>query len=83
MKTIAIGEPSAEINALLEQAGEDDVLVRLTDGREFLLSAVDEFDREIALTRQNEKLMAVLEKRARQTQTIPLEEAKRQLGLKD
>lgn len=81
MKTIMITELSAEITALLEQAREDDVLVQLADGREFLVRAIDEFDHEIAQTRQNEKLMAFLEERAKQTHTIPLDEVKRQLGL--
>lgn len=46
-----------------------------------LLSAVDDFDIEIAQTRQNEKLMALLEERARQTHTLPLDEVKRRLGI--
>jgi hypothetical protein len=41
----------------------------------------DEFDQEVARTRQNAKLMALLDERARQTQTLPLDEVKRQLGL--
>jgi hypothetical protein len=81
MKTITITEPSTEIEALLEQAREEDVILRLADGREFLLSAVDDFDREIARTRQNERLMAFLDARAKQPDTIPLDEVKRQLGL--
>jgi hypothetical protein len=83
MKTITITEPSTEIKALLEQAREEDVIVRLADGREFLLSAVDDFDHEIARTRQNERLMAFLDARAKQPRTIPLDEVKRQLGLRD
>lgn len=46
-----------------------------------LLSAVDDFDIEIAQTRQNEKLMALLEERARQTHTLPHDEVKRRLGI--
>jgi hypothetical protein len=83
MKTITITEPSTEIKALLEQAREEDVIVRLADGREFLLSAVDDFDHEIARTRQNERLMVFLDARAQQPRTIPLDEVKRQLGLSD
>jgi hypothetical protein len=81
MKTVTITESSTEIKALLEQAREEDVIVRLEDGREFLLSAVDEFDHEITRTRQNERLMAFLDARAKQPLTIPLDEVKRQLGL--
>jgi hypothetical protein len=81
MKTVTVAAHSYEIQALLEQAREEDLVVRAADGTEFLLSAVDDFDREIALTRQNEKLMALLDERARQTTTVPLDEVKRQLGL--
>ena len=40
---------------------------------------IDDFNREIELTRQNEKLMKFLEKRARQTETVSLAEAKKLL----
>ena len=45
------------------------------------VSVLEDFDLEIARTRQNEKLMAFLEERARQPATIPLEEIERELGL--
>ena len=81
MKTVAVPPQAAEIIALLEQARDDELLVRTADGSEFLLTAIDEFDREIARTRQNAKLMALLDERAKQSKTIPLDEVKRQLGL--
>jgi hypothetical protein len=81
MKTVKIPSQSAEIQALLEQARHEDLIVRSADGSEFMLVAIDDFDQEIALTRKNARLMALLEERARQTQTVPLDEAKRQLGL--
>lgn len=81
MKTITIPTQSAEINALLEQASKEDLLLKTADGNEFVLSAVDDFDLEIARTRQNEELMALLEKRSRQTKTLSLEEVERRLGL--
>lgn len=81
MKIIDVSEASPEVDALLQQARDEDVIVRISDGREFLLAAVHEFDREIALTRKNEKLMALLEARAEQTTTVPLDEVKRELGL--
>ena len=81
MKTVTIKGGSEEIRALLEQARDEDVIVRMDDGSEFLLSAVDDFDHEIVRTRRNEKLMALLDERAGQTRTIPLDEVKRQLGV--
>ncbi len=81
MKTINLSNLTIDLTALLDQANDEDVVVRLADGREFLLSAVDDFDIEVAQTRQNEKLMALLEERARQARTLPLDEVKRRLGL--
>ena len=83
MKTVTIKADSEEIRALLEQARDEDVIVRMDDGSEFLLSVVDDFDHEIARTRRNEKLMALLDERGGQTRTIPLNEVERQLGLGD
>ncbi len=83
MKTITIKGDSEEIRTLLEQARDEDVIVRMEDGSEFMLSAIDDFDLEIARTRRNEKLMALLDERAGQTRTIPLEEVKHQLGFND
>jgi hypothetical protein len=82
VKTVAVPAQAAEVNALLEQARDDPVLVRAADGSEFLLTVVDEFDVEVARTRQSAKLMALLDERAKQTNAIPLEEVKRQLGLR-
>jgi hypothetical protein len=81
MKTIDLPHTSPDVSALLDQARDDDVVLRLPDGSEFLLVAIDDFDDEIARTRKNPKLMAVLEERVRQTATIPLDEVKRRLGL--
>ena len=83
MRTIIIPSQATEIHALLEQARQEDLLVQAADGAEFLVTAVDDFDQEIARTRRNAKLMALLDERARQTQTVPLDEVKRQLGLSE
>ena len=41
----------------------------------------DGFDPEVARTRQNEELMALLDARTKQTETLSLAEGRRQLGL--
>ena len=83
MKTIQVPTESRELNDLLEQARQEDVIVRAPDGSEFMLVAVeDDFDEEIARTRANEKLMSLLDERMRGTkERIPLAEVKRRLGL--
>jgi hypothetical protein len=83
VKTVSIPPHATEVHALLEQARREDVLVQAADGSEFVLTAVDEFDREIATLRQNTELMKLLDERAEQTETIPLDEVKRQLGLSE
>ena len=81
MKTIELKKASAEVVQLLDSARDEDVLVRMADGTEFLLVSVDDFDRELAATRANAKLMQFLDQRAKSTPAIPLDQAKRQLGL--
>jgi hypothetical protein len=81
VKTVEIANGSVDIAGLLEQARQEDLVVRLADGSEFLVVAVDGFDHELAKTRGNETLMALLDARARQTQTIRLDDVKRELGL--
>lgn len=81
MKTIDVPAESAEIQSLLAEARDDDVILRAPDGSEFMLSAVDDFGIEVARTRQNKKLMALLDERAKQSATVPLDEVKQQLGI--
>ena len=82
MKTVRVPSQATDVLALLDQARDEDLLVRTSDGTEFVLSAVDDFQYEIARTRQNAKLMALLDERTRQDQTIPLNEVKQQLDLR-
>ncbi|MCX7045680.1 MAG: hypothetical protein NTX50_09385 [Candidatus Sumerlaeota bacterium] len=81
MKTIAISARSNAVNQLLKQALTENLILRSCDGREFILAEVDDFDREIELTRKNKKLMAFLDRCGRHTKTFSLEEAKIRLGI--
>ncbi len=84
MKTVNVSRKAKTINGLLEKARDEDLIVKTADGTEFFLSAIDDFDHEIALQRRSEKLMTYLDecaRRAEQEKGIPLEEVKRQLGL--
>ena len=51
-------------------------------GEKTLAADTDDFDREIALTQQNEELMLFLERRAQQMQTVGLADVKEQFGLR-
>jgi hypothetical protein len=81
MKTIEVPIQATDVQHILAQARDEDIVVKTPDGEEFLVSAVDEFGHEVAKTRQNEKLMALLEERGQESATVPLTDVKRQLGL--
>lgn len=81
MRTIELAATSPEFSELLRQAADEDLVVRLPDGSEYLLAAIDESDAEVIATRRNLRLMEHLEMRAKQTRTIPLAEVKRRLGI--
>ena len=81
MRTIAISRRARSVNALLRRARRGNVILRSPEGGEFILAEIDDFNREIDLTRQNRALMRFLDARARQSQTVSLEETRTILGL--
>lgn len=81
MKTITVSPRARTLNALLKQALQENLILRTADGHEFLLAEINDFDREIELTRQNEELMRLLDRRGQEKATISLAEAKAQLGV--
>jgi len=81
MRTISISRRARSVNALLKRARRENIILRSPDGEEFVLAEVDDFNREIELTRQSRALMKFLEARARQAETVPLEKAKAMLGV--
>jgi hypothetical protein len=81
MKTVTVSKRAKGINALLKQARRQNLILRSPEGHEFILAELDDFNREIELTRQNKQLVDMLVQRAKQTKTIPLKEAKAQLDV--
>jgi hypothetical protein len=81
MKTVSISTKAKTINALLKEAQKGGLILRSPDGREFILAEIDDFNREIELTRQNKELMELLDERGKQTKTFKVAEVKRQLDL--
>ena len=81
MKTVTISPRAKTLTTLLERAKRGGLILRYPDGHEFILAEIDDFNREIELTRKNRQLMKLLEGRAKQKPTVSLQEAKRQLGI--
>jgi len=67
---------------LLKQAQRGGLILRSPDGHEFVLAEIDDFNREIELTRKNKALKRLLDKRGAQTRTIGLAQVEARLGLR-
>ncbi len=81
MRVIELSKNIININEILNSAGTENIILKVSDGREFVIAEVDSFDREIELTRQNEDLMNFLDRRSGEEKTHTLEEVKQQLGI--
>ncbi len=81
MKTIDLTNAPSTVPELLKLAEEENVIIRTPDGKEFVIADIDDFDREIVLTRQNEELMRLLDERAKEKAIYTLEQVKERLGL--
>jgi hypothetical protein len=81
MKTIKVSRQSKALNVLLRRARHENVILRSADGDEFILADIDDFNREIELTRKNKQLMRLLDRRAKQKPTVSLSETRRRLRI--
>ena len=79
MKTIKISRQSRSVNALLKKARQENLILRAPDGDEFILAGIDDFNREIELTRENNRIMKLLDSRRKQKAAVSPEEAKKRL----
>lgn len=79
MKTLDLRHQSMTVEELLQLASSDAVLIRTSEGQEFLLESADEFDREVALLGESEKFMQFLAERAKEPGTISLEQLQQTL----
>jgi hypothetical protein len=82
MKTLTVSGRTKTLIALLKQAQRGGLILRSPDGREFVLAEIDDFNREIELTRKNKTLMKLLDKRGAQTETVELVDVETRLGLR-
>jgi hypothetical protein len=81
LKTVELTTIAPYLAELLDLASAENIILKTPEGREFVLAEVDDFDTEIALVRQNEELMALLEERSREKKTYTLQQVREQLGL--
>lgn len=80
MKTIDLSEIVPTLMEILSQADEDTLIFRTSEGREFVIAAVDKFAQEVALVGQNEELMQFLAQRSKETKRYTLSQVREQLN---
>lgn len=91
MKTIEVTSAEQPMQQFLTLAAHEPLVMRLPNGQVFLLTAVEEarethdeeFGDEVARTRQNAAIMALLHERSRETTRVSAAEARKRLGLTD
>lgn len=80
MRTIDLSATSANLIEILSLAGDETVIVRTPEGREFVISEVDDFAHEVALTAQNQELMAFLAERSKETKRYSISKVREMLN---
>src|SRR5207248_8314268 len=79
MKTIEVSPSAPTLVEVLDLAGEDNVILRTPEGRQFLLAEIDDFADEVAKVVQNESLMQLLAERSSDTSRVPLSQVREEL----
>ncbi|MFH0341599.1 MAG: hypothetical protein ACHBNF_05580 [Chromatiales bacterium] len=76
-----LSEAAPSLEELLELAEQESLLLKTPDGREYILSEVDDLSQEIEQIRDNPELMEFLAHRSREKERFRLEQVKQELGL--
>lgn len=82
MKTVNLATTPSNLEDLLDLAGKEAVLLRTAEGREFILTEVDDdFDKEIESVRQNRELLEFLDHRSGEKKSLSLKQVRERLKL--
>lgn len=88
MRTIELTTITPPVEDLLDLAATEEVLLRLPNGKVFLLTSVtdgdeseDDFADEVARTRQNAALMQLLRERSQEQTRYSAQQVRERLGL--
>jgi len=80
MKTVDL-KTIGSVTDLLDLAAEETLLLKTSEGREFILAEVDDFDAEIETVRQNRGLLEFLDQRSQEPASYSIAEARKRLKL--
>ncbi|HVT57063.1 MAG TPA: hypothetical protein VHR45_01570 [Thermoanaerobaculia bacterium] len=74
MKTVNLDEGKIDLEAAINLARKEPLLLVTADGQEFLLSEADDFEKEAQILRNSVSFQRFLEERSRSTGRISLDE---------
>lgn len=80
MKKIDLATTSPTLPQILQLANGDDLLLQTLEGRQYVVSEIDDFDEEIAAVVKNKALMKLLAVRSKETTRIPLGEVRARMN---
>jgi hypothetical protein len=79
MKAIHVSKTSPTLREVLELAGEDNVLLQTSEGRQFVLAEIDDFAEEVAKVRNNKTIMRLLGNRSKEAGRFTLRQVREDL----
>ncbi|MBC6456246.1 MAG: hypothetical protein GDA43_26355 [Hormoscilla sp. SP5CHS1] len=82
MKTIDLSNKVPTLRKILALAGEDTIILKTSEGQEFVLAEVDDFAREVELVAQKEELMQFLEQRSNEAKRYTISQVREQFNNK-
>jgi len=81
MKSLDVSINVPSVKELLDLASDENIILTTSEGREFILAEIDDFDRELELIRENDELMEFLKLRSQEEKTFTLSEVREKLRL--
>lgn len=74
MKTVNLEEGKFDLEAIINLARKEPVVLLAADGKEFFLAEADDFEREVEALRKSQAFQRLLDERSQSVHRIPLEE---------
>ena len=74
MKTVDLTKEKLDLEAVINIASREPILLVTSDGKEFCIAEADDFEREVETLRGSLAFQRFLDERSASTRRIPLEE---------
>jgi predicted component of type VI protein secretion system len=79
VKAINVSRASPTLREVLKLAAEDNVLLRTSEGRQYVLAEIDDFAEELTRVRNNAPIMQLLNRRSKEPAHLSLSQVREKL----